>query len=293
MFVNVIKPYGFCGGVNRALNLVLLLRNKRPERKITCLGPIVHNEDVNKLLKDNEIEVIYGNDADFINYLKKVKKDEIIILSAHGHSKMVHKILVENKIEFYDAICPFLRDTKKLIENNYNKASINVFVGNSNHIETTSLVSYGSNFLVVNEDILYDLDKFKNKTVNLFTQSTVSNLSYLMVKEKLVLNANKINDYRRICGEPIRRFNKLCNEGLKQIYDIVLIVGSNTSSNAKLLLKMYYITTKKDNCYLVSNLNEVKKLLEFKQINKVLIASATSTPSTIVDDISNYLRKIR
>lgn len=293
MFVNIIKPYGFCGGVNRALKLAILLRNKRPDRKITCLGPIVHNEDANKLLSDNKINIIDGNDDNFINYLKNVKKDEIIILSAHGHSKKVEKMLSDNKIKFYDAICPFLRDTKKIIDNNYKKADINIFVGNPLHVETTSLISYGDNFMVINEDNLYNLGKCENKTVNLFTQSTVSNLSYLMVKEQLVLNVKKINDFRRICGEPVRRFNKLCNEGLKRMYDIVFIVGSNTSSNAKLLLKMYYITTKQDNCYLVSDINDVKKLLDVKKSKSVLIASATSTPSTIVDEISNYLKDIK
>jgi 4-hydroxy-3-methylbut-2-en-1-yl diphosphate reductase len=293
MLVNIIKPYGFCGGVKRAIKLALLLRNKRPNNKITCLGPIVHNDDANNLLRDNKIDIIDGTSADFINYLKIIEKGEIIILSAHGHSADVQEYLEDNKIEFYDAICPFLRDTKNLIEQNSKKANINVFVGNPLHIETTSLTSYDKNFIVINDNNLSDVEKCKNKTVNLFTQSTVSNITYSMVFEQLNLVAKHINEFRRICNEPIHRFNKLCNEGLKHKYDAILVVGSNSSSNANLLLKMYYITTKQDKCFLVSNLNEVKKLLETHKIKRILIASATSTPSSIVDEISCYLSNIK
>ncbi|MGL4731575.1 MAG: bifunctional 4-hydroxy-3-methylbut-2-enyl diphosphate reductase/30S ribosomal protein S1, partial [Clostridium sp.] len=82
---------GFCFGVKRAVDTAL---NKKKEynNTIYTLGPLIHNNDVVKLLENNNI---YHIDMDKINDLKE---GDVIIIRSHGISKAVLEELKAKKL---------------------------------------------------------------------------------------------------------------------------------------------------------------------------------------------------
>ena len=50
MEVNIIKPYGFCNGVKKTIEMVMDIKANNPKNKIYIFGMLVHNHIVTKQL---------------------------------------------------------------------------------------------------------------------------------------------------------------------------------------------------------------------------------------------------
>jgi 4-hydroxy-3-methylbut-2-enyl diphosphate reductase len=68
---------GFCFGVKRAVDTAISIQ-KRYNKKIYTLGPLIHNNDVVKYLEENNI---YSMNIDDIALLEQ---GEVIIIRSHG-----------------------------------------------------------------------------------------------------------------------------------------------------------------------------------------------------------------
>ena len=50
--IRLAKQFGFCYGVERAIDLAYATRKVFPEQRIFLIGEIIHNPEVNKQLRD-------------------------------------------------------------------------------------------------------------------------------------------------------------------------------------------------------------------------------------------------
>ena len=98
MEIIVGKTAGFCYGVERAVQGA---KNevKDSNKKVYCLGEIVHNKQVVEDLKKRGIE--------FIEKLEEIKEiSSKTIIRAHGIPKEVYDKCKEKSIEIVDYTCP-------------------------------------------------------------------------------------------------------------------------------------------------------------------------------------------
>ena len=59
------REFGFCYGVERAVEYAYQTRRKFPERRIHLVGEIIHNPHVNTRLRDMGIEILLPRDGEF------------------------------------------------------------------------------------------------------------------------------------------------------------------------------------------------------------------------------------
>ena len=59
MKVTVLEPYGYCAGVERAINLAIKTKKENKGKNVVVLGMLVHNEDSLKTLENEGIKTIF------------------------------------------------------------------------------------------------------------------------------------------------------------------------------------------------------------------------------------------
>src|SRR5678809_140310 len=85
--VRLAREFGFCYGVERAVEYAYQTRRKFPDRRIRLVGEIIHNPHVNRRLGEMGIEILTpGQDADgkpAFDYAD-VSPQDVVILPAFG-----------------------------------------------------------------------------------------------------------------------------------------------------------------------------------------------------------------
>lgn len=285
MKIDIIQPSGYCFGVMNAINEAIKIKENYPFNNVYVLGELVHNEDVISFLNNHDIHTLVVNNNEE-EILKKINTNDILIFSAHGHNEKLDELLKNKKITFFDTTCKNVRKNLDLIKANIDKGII--YIGKENHAETKAAIS------ISNKVILYDLDKgldfskitFKEPII--INQTTLSYLELNNIHKEILENIPKANIIDEIC--PVTRIRQENIINLKNDYDLLIIIGSKTSSNTN---KLYELALKYHQNKKVLMIGSKKDLFNFDLSNyqHVAIFSGTSTPNEIINEVKQYLEE--
>ena len=120
--VTTAKTAGFCFGVKRAIDTVYEQIEKK--NKIYTYGPIIHNEEVVKDLKQKGVAVIEEH-ADLSAYAGGT-----VIIRSHGVAKEIYDNLAQKGFEIVDATCPFVLKIHRYLEKYTKEGYHIVIIGN-------------------------------------------------------------------------------------------------------------------------------------------------------------------
>jgi 4-hydroxy-3-methylbut-2-enyl diphosphate reductase len=81
--VCLAQEFGFCYGVDRAIDYAYEARHKFPERRIRLVGEIIHNPHVNQRLRDMDMDFLQPDNAGIFDF-SKLTKEDVVILPAFG-----------------------------------------------------------------------------------------------------------------------------------------------------------------------------------------------------------------
>src|SRR5678816_4530536 len=81
--VKLAREFGFCYGVDRAVEYAYETRAQFPNSRIFLCGEIIHNPDVNERLRAKGI-IILGDARDPAARFAEVQTDDVVILPAFG-----------------------------------------------------------------------------------------------------------------------------------------------------------------------------------------------------------------
>lgn len=81
--VRLAEEFGFCYGVDRAVDYAYETRRKFPDRTVYLVGEIIHNPHVNQRMRDMDIRFIYP-EADGRFDLSPIDEQDVVILPAFG-----------------------------------------------------------------------------------------------------------------------------------------------------------------------------------------------------------------
>ncbi|MDB4907913.1 MAG: hydroxymethylbutenyl pyrophosphate reductase [Gemmatimonadetes bacterium] len=76
------REFGFCYGVERAVEYAYQARRKFPDRRLFLVGEIIHNPHVNARLRDMGIEILHADHGAFD--FSAVRPEDVVILPAFG-----------------------------------------------------------------------------------------------------------------------------------------------------------------------------------------------------------------
>lgn len=284
MKVNVISKKGYCFGVNRALQIVKnAINDPDTPKPIYILGEIIHNKFVNMALKELGVILLSENNQERIDFLSNHIKGTIII-TAHGVSPEIYRLLNDNNTNYIDATCPAVKKVHDSIKKYLSLDFEVIFIGNKGHVEVDGTL--GISPLI---HLVETVDDVKSLTINnpkiyIQNQTTLSLFDLNPIIDELKIKyPNAIKDHG-VCQATTLRQKALKEEIRGQL---CLVVGSKNSSNANKLKKIGNLVIK---TYLIDSLEDIK-LEWLDEVYEVTVTSAASSPEAITNEVIDFLIK--
>ncbi|MEM6830590.1 MAG: 4-hydroxy-3-methylbut-2-enyl diphosphate reductase [Bacteroidota bacterium] len=140
------RHFGFCFGVENAIETAYKIIEENPDKKIYLLSEMIHNPKVNQDLKDMGIRFIQDTKGN--NYISwdEIEAHDIVIIPAFGSTIEIENLLKSKKIpiEKYDTTCPFVGRVWKRSKNLGEKEYTVIIHGKIDHEETRATFSHAS-----------------------------------------------------------------------------------------------------------------------------------------------------
>ena len=150
--VKLADSYGFCWGVERAVQMAYEARKQFPEEKLHITNEIIHNPTVNQKLKEMDVNFIEAaspeDDKDFSN----VEEGDVVILPAFGASVQEMKLLDERGVQIIDTTCPWVSKVWNAVDVHKRKNYTSVIHGKYAHEETVATASFASTYIIVKNE---------------------------------------------------------------------------------------------------------------------------------------------
>jgi 4-hydroxy-3-methylbut-2-enyl diphosphate reductase len=263
--LSLAKSYGFCWGVERAVQMAFEARRQYPEEQMHITNEIIHNPIVNQKLAEAEVNFIQaeGDVKDF----SAVKEGDVVVLPAFGASVQEMQLLDERGVQIVDTTCPWVSKVWNAVDAHKRRSFTTVIHGKYAHEETIATASFSKVYIVVKNlkelavireyimnggDKAAFMEQFKNavsagfdpdvdlQAVGLANQTTMlkgeteemgKELQRIMMEKYGVEN---VNDHfmvmDTICDATQERQDAMY-ELVDEKPDIVLVVGGWNSSN--------------------------------------------------------------
>ncbi|HXV60383.1 MAG TPA: 4-hydroxy-3-methylbut-2-enyl diphosphate reductase [Vicinamibacteria bacterium] len=148
------KEFGFCYGVDRAVEYAYEARSRFPDKRLFITGEIIHNPFVNRRLEEMGILFLsgpYGAASKF----EAVTADDVVLLPAFGVSVEELDILKDKGAILVDTTCGSVMNVWKNVERYARAGFTSVVHGKHWHEETKATVSRatspGGHYLVVRD----------------------------------------------------------------------------------------------------------------------------------------------
>lgn len=147
--------FGFCYGVDKAVDLAYEARRKFPNRRIFLTHEIIHNPRVNKRLHEMGITFLSGQPAGEGAGLEDVRTDDVVIIPAFGVSTDELARLRAKGCILVDTTCGSVIHVWKRVERYAREGFTSVIHGKYGHEETVATKSrglaHGGHYLVVRD----------------------------------------------------------------------------------------------------------------------------------------------
>jgi 4-hydroxy-3-methylbut-2-enyl diphosphate reductase len=137
--VRLAKEFGFCYGVERAIDLAYAARKVFLNQPIYILGEIIHNPEVNEQLIAMGIKFLSGpiKSAD----IDDLKEDDVVIIPAFGAEVATMDKLKAKGCQLVDTTCGDVMSVWKRVTQNANEHFTSIIHGKSKHEETKATSS--------------------------------------------------------------------------------------------------------------------------------------------------------
>ena len=224
-------PRGFCAGVDRAIQIVVLAL-KKYGAPVYVRHEIVHNRYV--------VEGLENLGAIFIKDLDEIPEtDQPMIFSAHGVPKSVSATAAERNMLYLDATCPLVSKVHKQAISHDRKCRHVLLVGHRDHPEVIGTMGQLPEGAVTLIETLEDVDQFApaaNMGLGYVTQTT---LSVDDTSDIIARMQERFPEIHAPAAESICYATTNRQESVKAVAsdcDLFLVVGAPISSNSNRLV---------------------------------------------------------
>ncbi|MDQ3750456.1 MAG: 4-hydroxy-3-methylbut-2-enyl diphosphate reductase, partial [Acidobacteriota bacterium] len=225
MQVLIADEYGFCFGVERAVEMVEEALQEGDT--VRTLGPLIHN--------DQEMERLATHGVSTISAPVQIQRGETAVIRAHGVTPQIEAELREKASKVVDATCPFVTKVQKLASRAAAQDRHVVVVGNPDHPEMIGVFGYAPehSFIVRDAEEVAALPRLKNPLV--VSQTTIKLQNFYDVAEAVKAKADgETQIVNTICSAT--RDRQDAARALAGEVDVFYIIGGRHSSNSRKLL---------------------------------------------------------
>jgi len=279
--IYLLRPRGFCAGVVRAIDVVKIA--------LDLYGPpvyvrkeIVHNKHV--------VDELRHAGAIFVEELQEVPAGARAIFSAHGVSPDVRREAKERHLQVIDATCPLVTKV---------------------HLEAVKFARDGYTIVLIghkdHDEVIGTLGEAPEQT---FLVSTVADVDALVVPDptrvcyltQTTLSLDETRDivirlrerFPLIQGPPAQDIcyatenRQMAVKAVASSCDLLLVVGSQNSSNSKRLVEVGENTGVRS--FLVNDWNDVEAQW-LSGVKNVAVTAGASAPEHLVNELMASLRE--
>ncbi len=134
------KEFGFCYGVDRAVEYAYETRRKFPDQPVYLIGEIIHNPHVNSKLQDMGVTVIRQHGDGSFDF-SGITRDDVVLIPAFGVKVEDFKYLHELGCVLVDTTCGSVLNVWKRVERYARDGFTAVVHGKYFHEETKATAS--------------------------------------------------------------------------------------------------------------------------------------------------------
>ena len=278
--VLLASPRGFCAGVARAVKAV--------EDTLQIFGApvyvkheIVHNKHV--------VDALEKKGAITIEELSEAPEGAVVVFSAHGSPVAHYTEAKARNMRLIDATCPLVTKVHLEVQRFLKDGYRIIYIGHKGHIEGVGVLGEAPDVSIPIIETVEDvamLDIGNPEKLVYLTQTTLS-----IDDTKLVIEALQ-KKYSQIVAPPLEDIcfattnRQEAVKALAKECDLVLIVGSRSSSNSTRLMETANACGARS--YLVDDVREVKSEW-FEDVEVVGISAGASAPEHLVQDIITHI----
>jgi len=138
------RHFGFCYGVENAIEIAYKTINENPGKRIFLLSEMIHNQGVNADLQANGVDFIFDSFGNQMIDWDEVSSKDIVIIPAFGATLETEEILKNRNIDTmkYNTTCPFVEKVWKKSTSLGNDNYTVIIHGKAKHEETKATFSH-------------------------------------------------------------------------------------------------------------------------------------------------------
>ena len=275
--VRLAKQFGFCYGVERAIDLAYAARKVFHDRPLFILGEIIHNPEVNDQIRAMGIRNLIGHGKEA--EIGELAAGDVVIVPAFGTDVTTLAQIKERGCQIVDTTCGDVMSVWKRVRQNANDEVTSIIHGKAEHEETKATASRAivggkGHYLIVltlaDTDYVCDyirrggdkeafLHKFRGaysvgfdpdlhlRRVGVANQTTMMRGETEEVQRRIEAAIQERDGTER-AKESFRFFDTICGatqerqdalrDMLEEPLDLLLVVGGYNSSNTSHLAEM-------------------------------------------------------
>ncbi len=138
--VRLAEEFGFCYGVDRAVDYAYETRLKFPEKRVYLVGEIIHNPHVNRRMTDMEIEFIYPDEEGRFDF-SHVTEEDVVLIPAFGVTMEAFQDLKKIGCVLVDTTCGSVLLVWKRVESYAKDGFTAIIHGKYTHEESRATAS--------------------------------------------------------------------------------------------------------------------------------------------------------
>lgn len=144
--IYLARHFGFCYGVENAIDIAFSTIEENPEKKIYLLSEMIHNPKVNADLKSKGVEFLQDTYGNHLIPFENLQPNDIVLIPAFGTTLEMEKLFSDKSIQTkrYNTTCPFVEKVWNRSAQIANKGYSIIIHGKPKHEETRATFSHAS-----------------------------------------------------------------------------------------------------------------------------------------------------
>jgi len=278
MEVLLAEEYGFCFGVERAVDMVE--EALAEGGTIRSLGALIHNSQ--------EMQRLEARGVTTISTPGEADTHSTAVIRAHGVTPAAQRELEKNAAHVIDATCPFVTRVQHLAERAAAEGRDVIVAGNPDHPEMIGVVGYApdNTYVVRDAKEVADLPGLRRPLV--VSQTTIKLQTFLEVAEAVRAKSDtEPQVINTICSAT--RDRQDAARALAGEVNAFYVIGGRHSSNSVKLLAVCKEQCEKS--FLIETADEIDAD-DLAGVARVGVTAGASTPNWLIEQVVERLRAI-
>jgi 4-hydroxy-3-methylbut-2-en-1-yl diphosphate reductase len=231
--VRLAAEFGFCYGVDRAVDYAYQARTRFPDRTVYLTGEIIHNPHVNDQLRSLGIRFL----SDPGESASQLGPEHVVILPAFGVTIATLQDLSARGCTLVDTTCGSVLNVWKNVKRYAQEGFTSVIHGKYWHEETEATASQALQYPDGHYLVVYDHEE----RIGLANQTTMLSSESLEIGERFrdamrdrhgeAALATRFRSFDTICSATQERQDAVIQLLEQEALDVMLVIGGYNSSN--------------------------------------------------------------